>query len=121
MQSLYRREGVDNVVAVTHGEFIRVAQFVIERLTPDMFNEMDHDPAFKVENTMVVEYTRRNPNDPSDIRPRFHWRRATCPWDESKSWGNGEWMKFNTPKHSDDDLLTFAESHPRFFSDEVAK
>lgn len=118
LQSLYRREDVNNVIAVTHGEFIRVAQFAIERLTPDMFNAMDHDPAYKVANTMVVEYTRKNPNDETDIRNNFHWRRATCPWDESKSWANGEWVNFETPKHKDEDLLTFAESHPRYFSDE---
>lgn len=118
MESLYRREGVNNVVAVTHGEFIRVAQFVIERMSPDYFNLTDADPAFKVENTMVLEYTRQNPSNPADIRETFKWRRATCPWDESKSWVGGEWVEFNTQKHSDEELLTFAETHPRFFSDE---
>lgn len=119
MQSLHRREEVDNVIAVTHGEFIRVAQFVIERMTPDMFNGMDHDPDFKIVNTMVIQYTRQNPEDPSDVRKSYHWRKATCPWDESKSWNNGEWVQFGTPKHKDSDLLSFAESHPRFFSDEL--
>lgn len=119
MESLYRRgDRNNNVVAVAHGEFIRVAQFVIERMSPDYFNLTDADPAYKVENTMVIEYTRQNPARPADIRDQYHWRRATCPWDESKSWFNGEWVEFHTKKHSDAELLDFAESHPRFFADE---
>lgn len=118
MESLHRSGNLNNVVAVTHGEFIMVAQFVIERMTPDQFNERDEDPAFKVENTMVLEYTRQNPKDSTDIRNSYTWRRATCPWDETRSWAGGEWVEFHTKKFSDDELLTFAETHPRFFSDE---
>lgn len=119
MESLHRRgDRNSNVLAVSHGEFIRVAQFVIERMSPDYFNTTDTDPNFKVENTMVVEYTRKNPNNPTDIRDQYHWKRGTCPWDESKSWSGGEWVEFSTKKHSDNDLLTFAESHARFFADE---
>jgi broad specificity phosphatase PhoE len=119
MESLHRRgDRNNNVIAVTHGEFIRVAQFVIERMSPDYFNLTDADPRYKVENTMVIEYTRQNPEHPAEIRDQYHWRRATCPWDESKSWFNGEWIEFYTKKHSDEELLSFAEAHPRFFADE---
>ena len=119
MQSLRRRgDRNSNVVAVTHGEFIAVTRFVIERMTPDVFNIQDADPAYKIENTMVIEYTRRNPNQPTQVEDEYRWRRATCPWDESKSWFNGEWVEFETKKHSDADLLNFAEAHPRFFPDE---
>lgn len=118
MASLYRRgERNSNVLAVTHGEFICVARFVIERMSPDLFNIIDADPAYKVVNTMVIEYTRRNPDRPTEIRDEYHWRRATCPWDASKSWSGGEWVEFETKKHTDDELLNFAESHPRFFLD----
>lgn len=118
MASLYRRQNANHVIAVAHGEFIRVAQFVIERLSPDKFNLMDSDPAYRVANTMVIEYTRQNPNDATDIRDNYHWRRATCPWDETLSWDNGEWTEFHTQKHTDDDLLNYAENFGRFFSDE---
>lgn len=119
METLYRRgDRHHNVVVVSHGEFIRVAQFVIERMSPDHFNFTDTDPDYKVENTMVIEYTRQNPTRPADIRDEYKWRRATCPWDASKSGFGGEWVEFHTKKHSDTDLLDFAESHPRFFADE---
>lgn len=120
MSSLQRRGGRnDNIIAVTHGEFISVTRFVIERMSPDFFNEVEKNPSFKIDNTMVIEYTRKNPWNSHEIRDQYHWRRATCPWDFTKSWFNGEWVEFGTKKHSDDDLLTFAESHPRFFSDET--
>lgn len=119
MQSLRRRGSKNsNIVAVTHGEFIAVTRFAIERMTPDHFNAQDEDPNYKIENTMVIEYTRRNPHHPTQVEDEYHWRRATCPWDLSKSWAGGEWVEFRTKKHTDAELLTFAESHPRFFSDE---
>lgn len=118
LNSLHRREGVNNVLGVAHGEFIKVAQFVIERLTPDIYNKWDADDDHKVANTMVLQYTRQNPNNPAEITENFHWRRATCPWDEEKSWNGGEWVEFHTPKHSDDELLSYSETHGRYFSDE---
>lgn len=118
MQSLYRRENVQNVIGVTHGEFIRVAQFVIERLSPDKFNIMDADEQYRVQNTMVLEYTRQNPYNHSEITDNFHWRRATCPWDESLSWDEGKWVEFHTVKHSDEDLLDYSNTYERYFSDE---
>lgn len=118
MQSLRRRgDRNSNVLAVTHGEFIAVTRFVIERMTPDYFNVQDDDPAYKIENTMVIEYTRKNPHHPTEVESEYQWRRATCPWDASKSWSGGEWVEFETKKHTDAELLSFAESHPRFFTE----
>jgi broad specificity phosphatase PhoE len=118
MDSLHRRQGIQNVVAVAHGEFINVSRLVIERLTPDAFNLMDSSGDYRVANTMVIQYTRQNPEKPTEISNSYHWRRAICPWDSSKSWNNGEWVHFNTQKHSDDDLLRYAESQGRLFSDD---
>lgn len=121
MQSIRRRgDRNSNVVAVTHGEFIAVTRFVIERMSPDVFNIQDSNPAYKIENTMVIEYTRRNPHRLTEVEDEYRWRRATCPWDESLSWSGGDWVEFETKKHTDDELLSFAEAHPRFFSDDFA-
>lgn len=117
MESLYRRgHKTNSVVAVVHGEFIRVAQFVIERLTPDQFAAMDEDSSRKITNTMVFEYTRQNPEDRSDVRDNYQWRRATCPWDESQSWDNGRWVEFDIKKYSDTELLDYAERFERAFT-----
>lgn len=104
MNSLYRREGVNHAVAVSHGEFISTARFVIERMTPDRWLKIDKNPSFKVQNCMIVQYSRVNPNDPNDINSHYNWVRGICPWDESLSWNDGEWFRTGIIKHSDADL-----------------
>jgi broad specificity phosphatase PhoE len=115
--SLYRREGMNNVIAVTHGEFIQTAMAVFERISPDMFNLRAANPAYRMPNTAVVEYTRKDPAS-GRIEANYHWRRVTCAWDLERSWDNGEWVEFRTPKHTDESLLSYAETFPRVFTDD---
>lgn len=116
MNSLYRRGTTnDQVLAVVHGEFISVAGLVIERLTPDAWRAREHDPHYKVQNTMVIQYTCVNPNDADDRRTHYGWRRAICPWDRSLDWDGGEWVKVGAPKQSDEDLMAVVEQYPRLF------
>lgn len=119
LESLHRRgDHVNSALLVAHGEFISVARFVIEKMTPDQFIRDDVDPNRKIDNTMIIQYSRQNPNSVNDIRKRYHWRRAVCPWDTERSWNNGEWIEFEPAKFSDSELLNFAESHDRLFSEE---
>jgi len=113
LNSLYRKVGINHVIAVTHGEFISTAQFVIERMTPDAWATMEADKSFKIQNTMIVQYTRVNPNNPEDVSHHFKWRRAICPWDESLSWNNGEWVSVAIKKYTDADLLASVEGFGR--------
>ena len=120
MNSLHRRgETVSNVVAVSHGENIDAHRFVIEKLTPNQYNQDRDSKKRSVANTMVLQYSRVNPYNPSEVRNNYHWRRAVCPWDDRKSWDNGEWVMFTVDKQTDQDLLDYAESHGRYFADEV--
>lgn len=115
MASLYRRNGVENVVAVCHGEVSRMFQFVVERLVPEDFLMLEADEAKKVHNTMVLQYASVNPTDPTDTERHSHykWRRAICPWDRSLDWDGGEWVSVDIRKHSDADLLAAVEAWPR--------
>ncbi len=115
MTSFYRREGVENMVAVAHGEVIRVFQFVVERLAPEDFLAMESDPAKKVHNTMVMQYASMNPTDPTDTERHSHykWRRVICPWDRSLDWDGGEWVSVDIRKHSDEELRATFEARPR--------
>lgn len=115
MNSLYRKQGSRHVLAVSHGEFIRTAQFVIERMTPDAWTAMDDDPAYKVQNTMIIQYTRVNPEDSTDVSRTFRWRRGICPWDENLSWDNGQWRNIGIKKYSDEDLLKSVEPYEKLF------
>lgn len=118
MTSFYRRNGVENMILVGHGEVIRVFQFVVERLAPEDFLALEADLSKKVQNTMVLQYSCV---DPSGVDPERHshykWRRAICPWDRSLDWDNGEWVSVDIHKHSDDDLLNTVENFPRLLAD----
>jgi broad specificity phosphatase PhoE len=115
MNSLYRKESLKHVVVVTHGELITTSRFVIERMNPEQWLEQDNDPAYKVQNCMIVQYSRINPNDPTDVRKHFKWRRGICPWDETLSWNGGEWERFDVAKRSDADLKASFEKFKNLF------
>lgn len=118
MNSLYRRNGIRHVLAVDHGETHRMFQVVNERLTPDEFLRYNNDDAYKVQNTMVLQYSCVNPEDPTERANHYQWRRAICPWDRALDWNNGEWVNVDAVKRSDKDLLDYAQAIPRLFEDE---
>lgn len=114
--SLNRRPDIDSVIAVSHGEFIRVMQFIIERLTPDKY--LEYKKLHPMDNTTIVQYTRVDPENHQHVTTNYHWRRVVCPYKPEKSWNDGKWEFFQTRKHSDSELLTFAAQRPRMFLDE---
>lgn len=110
MNSLYRRKGIHHVLAVSHGEFIRQFQVVAERLAPDTFLEYCNNPAYKTQNTIIVQYSTVNPHDPTERVNHYQWRRAICPWDRSLDWDGGEWVNVDVLKKTDQELLDYAAS-----------
>lgn len=118
MDMLYRKNDdgniTDDVVAVAHGELIRVALFVIEQMTPDQWIKMDKDPAYKIQNCMIVHYSRVNPHSGEESK-NFTWRRVICPWDNTLSWNNGEWTEIGLHLYSDDELINSAREYARLF------
>lgn len=93
-----------SVVIVAHGEMLRVAQFVLEHMTPDDWNQQEEDNSAKIANCQILHYSRRNPHT-GEISNRIEWRRSVCPWDETKSWNNGEWVRIERKFFTDDELL----------------
>lgn len=114
MATLYRQGKAENVVGVAHGEFLRVVQFVIEKMTPIQREAINRDPNYAMQNAMILQYSTVNPHT-GDVSEHYEWRRAICPWDESLSWDDGEWVHFSSPKYSDDELLSLYESHAPIF------
>lgn len=84
-----------SVVVVTHAEMIRVSQFVLEALTPEIWNQQEAAGSYRLANCQIVQYSRRNPYT-GEISPRISWRRSVCPWDNSLSWNNGDWVPMDT-------------------------
>jgi len=114
LDTLHREVQGQPVIAVTHGETIRVAQFILERHTPATWEIMDGSENFKVNNCQILHYSRRNP-ETGEIANRLNWMRSICPWDETKSWANGEWAELQYKTFSDAELLEGVEIYDRLF------
>jgi broad specificity phosphatase PhoE len=117
--TLHREQAGQSVIAVTHGETMEVARFVLERLLPKEWEDQERDKNYKLPNCQVLHFSRVNP-DTQEMADHLEWRRSVCAWDESRSWHNGEWVHIDHPRrYSDDDLLGLVEPYPRLLAEQV--
>lgn len=112
LETMHRELAGKKVIAVTHGETMEVARFVLERLLPEEWQQQEHDEAFKLANCQILHYTRTNPGT-GELSSRLEWRRSVCAWDENLSWSNGEWVRIDRRRYDDNELLRLVESRPR--------
>lgn len=104
LANLRELHDVDLAIGVTHGEFISVARFVLEGMTPEQWIEMDSNPANTVQNAMIVHYSRIDP-ETGEEHEHFAFKRLVCPWDESLSVNEGKWSPISFKTFSDEDLM----------------
>lgn len=104
-QTLHRECDGKDVVIVCHGEIMMMIRARLERLTQEKFGEIlnSKDEKDKVHNCQVIQYTRENPEDSSDLRPYVGWMKSTWPWDEDLS--KNTWEEIPRTKFSNDELL----------------
>lgn len=103
LTTLHRKATNERVIAVSHGGWMQTARFVLERLTPDEWISQVTTKEYKLWNCQTLHYTRINPNT-GEKAPYLKWRRSICPWDEKRSWNNGEWVEINSKQYSDVEL-----------------
>lgn len=107
------------LIAVTHGEMIDVARFVLERMTPEEWLLDNKNPARKVQNCQTLHYTRRDPVT-GELASRLQWFRSICPWDKTKSWEEGEWISIPPRRrYSDEELLADVANFPPLLGNEL--
>lgn len=117
--TLQREQSGRKVIAVTHGDFMGVARYDIERMLPEQFEEVEADPEQNITNCMLIHYTRVNPSNNGDVRNSLQWRRMTNPLDEDKSPFGGEWVELPPRPHfTAEDLLEQANQAPRLLDDD---
>lgn len=105
-ESLLRSKVDDRVILVTHGDFMSSARYDIERQTPEEFDAIQKDSSQDILNCMITHYSRINPDNPDDIRPKISWRRMIYPTDEDRSPFHGEWVPIGPRRFYDcDDLI----------------
>lgn len=103
IQTLYREVPEENAIVVAHGNVLWAVRIIMEGLTFEKYEEMDNMPLEKVNNCQVLQYTRINPDNASEVAQNFKWMRSVCPWDTSLS--NNKWRKITRSRFSNKDLL----------------
>ena len=82
------------VIAVTHGEVMWATRFVLERLMPHEWQELDEQEDQRITNCSILQYTRLDPHGSGEVAASLSsgWRRITDPR-AGKSPDNGEWHR----------------------------
>lgn len=91
--TLHREQSERRVIVISHGDFINVARYGIERMRPEQWEAIDSDPRFTIRNCSITHYTRINPEDQNDIRDKITWRRMIYPDAVEESPDGGEWVE----------------------------
>jgi NAD+ kinase len=109
MSTLHRECSNGNVIVVAHGEVLWALRFIIERMSVEKYEELDRSehPHDRMNNCQILQYTRVNPNDPSDIRTHPMWMRSVCPWDETRS--PNIWQAIVRKSYTNEELLALVK------------
>lgn len=116
MGTLERDQGDKRVLEVAHGEIMWIARFVIERMLPHEWQELDMDKSQSIHNCNVLSYTRINPDEPADIRSSLSagWRRIVDPVNPARSPFDGEWVKLpGKRRFNQQELLSIVSAKAR--------
>lgn len=112
--TLHREQEGKRVFVVCHGDFMNNVRYNIERMTPEAWEDLDRDPTYAFKNCMLLNYTRKNPNDPDDIREKITWRRYIDTQNVDESPDGGEWAEIpKRQRYTGYELLEQAERYPR--------
>lgn len=97
LDTLSREKSDQRILAVTHGELMWAARFVIERLMPHEWQAMDGDKTLRIGNCCLLWYSRQNPEDADDVRLSLSdgWRLMYNPVEPQTSPYGGEWQKLS--------------------------
>lgn len=120
LSTLHRESSEQNVLIVSHGDFMWATRLVLERWSDEEFLEYDKDPGLTICNCTVVDYSRVDPLT-GEVADWMRWVRVAHPRcdRENGTWSMVEspWEFFDRDYLSNQDLLTVAEEQSRVLSD----
>jgi broad specificity phosphatase PhoE len=117
--TLHREDSDARVIVVSHGDFINVVRYGVERMRPEQWEAIDKDPRYTIRNCSVLHYSRVNPKDPRDIREKIQWRRMVYPNAVADSPDNGEWIELpKRQRFTGAELLEQANMAPPLLADD---
>lgn len=112
--TLHREQAGRRVAVVSHGDFINVSRYGIERQLPEEWELLDEDERYTLRNCTLLQYTSVNPEDPEDVRTKLNWRRYTYPDAPQESPDEGRWVELpKRRRFSGTELLAQVERAPR--------
>lgn len=112
--TLHREQAGRRVAIVSHGDFINVSRYGIERQLPEEWELLDEDERYTLRNCTLLQYTSVNPEDPEDVRTKLNWRRYTYPDAPDESPDGGAWVELpKRRRFSGAELLQQIERSPR--------
>lgn len=105
-------DGVDSVLAVTHGEWMWAARLTLEYMFNEDWVESSKNPEEKIHNCQVLHYTRVDPKT-GEIAPYLKWVRLVNAGFEKAD--VGEWRENGRKYLDNEELLKQAEELPRLW------
>ena len=112
LRNLYRESTNQNVLIVSHGEFIQSSRLVLESWSDEDFIERSRDRKTAVKNCEIIHYSRVNP-ETQEISDRVQWVRRV--WPENGKITVGEWKFFEKITLTNQDLLDRVEGFKKIF------
>ena len=117
--TLHREAAGLRVLVVTHGDFMGIARYNIERMLPEQFEEVERDTSQDVKNCAIFHYSRVNPTDAADVRDKLSFRRLVNPTDVPSSPFDAAWVELpRRPKFTGAELLAQTRRAPRLIPNE---
>lgn len=98
--TLHRECDGKSVIVVTHGEFMSAARAGLEYLSDEEWVRRDTDPAYKLFNTHILHYSRRDPNT-GEAGKYVSWMRSIC---TNKGIDSG-WTPLKRQRFSNEELF----------------
>jgi len=115
MLSLSQRHSEHRVAIVAHETIIEAGMIRRLHWTIEEFYEWKkaNDPATKIHNCQIIQFSRRNP-ETKQVIDKVRWWRTVCPWDLSIS--DPSWRPIEARRFSSLELLDMANRYPRLIN-----
>ena len=114
-----RRFAGGRVIVTCHGELMWAFRLRFERLSQLRYREMQAERCSqqKIQNGQIIVYSRRCP-ETAQLHNTFRFQRFVCPWDVSRSGGDGWFPIERSGGLTGAELLQQARSFPRIYNNQ---
>ena len=116
LSTLHRENARENVLMVTHGEFMWATRLVLERWSDEEFLARDEDKSQTIHNCTVLQYTAVSPED-GKVSDKLTWVRRSWPVQVDLEWTMyvADWEPFDRRYFTGEELMEKADANRHFF------